>query len=94
MYMQVLEGSFEDVHEIYDSILKDSRNNGNVILLEEEIEQRDFPNWSMGFQNLEASEPEDVPGFIDIFNGKLDKEVALKNTAKAVKLLINFSKPR
>ena len=91
-YMQVLEGSVEDVHDIYDSILKDTRNTGNITLIEEEISQRDFPNWSMGFKNLKSYSPEELPGFQDIYNGKLDKELIVKNTSKALGLLIGFAK--
>ena len=90
-YMQVLEGEAEDVHDIYDSILKDSRNTGNVILCEEEISQRNFPDWSMGFKNLEIGSPEDIPGFNDLFNGKFDKEIASKNKAKSMCLLMSFA---
>lgn len=91
-YMQVLEGSAEDVHDIYSSILKDPRNNANVTLVDEEISQRDFPNWSMGFKNLESCSPEELPGFQDVFGGKLDKEIAVKNTSKALGLLLGFAK--
>lgn len=91
-YMQVLEGLEKDVHEIYSSILKDPRNTGNVVLAEEEISQRDFPNWSMGFKNLKSCTPDELPGFQDVFNGKLDKELAANNTEKAVQLLMGFAK--
>ena len=91
IYMQVLEGSMKDVHDIYDSILKDTRNNGNVKLVEEVINQRNFPMWSMGFKNLEDCLPEELPGFIDIFNGKLDKEIAVINSVQSVKLLMQFA---
>lgn len=91
-YMQVLEGSVEDVHDIYDSILKDPRNTGNVTLVEENISQRDFPDWSMGFKNLKSCSPEELPGFQDVFNGKLDKELLVKNTSKALGLLMGFAK--
>ena len=81
----------KDVHDIYDSILKDTRNNGNAKLVEEVINQRNFPMWSMGFKNLEDCLPEELPGFIDIFNGKLDKEIAVRNSAESVKLLMQFA---
>lgn len=90
-YMQVLEGSEEDVHDIYHSILNDPRNTGNVTLIEEEISQRDFPNWSMGFRNLKHCAPDELPGFQDIFNGKLDKEIAVKNASGAISLLKVFA---
>lgn len=92
IYMQVLEGSDEDVHDIYNSILKDTRNNGNVTLVEEEISQRGFPNWSMGFKNLESCSPEELPGFQDVFGGKLDKELAVKHTSDALGVLLGFAK--
>lgn len=91
-YMQVLEGSEKDVHDIYNSILKDPRNNGQFKLVEEEISQRDFPNWCMGFKGLESCLPEELPGFQDIFTGKLDKELVVKNPSKALALLMTFAK--
>ena len=91
-YMQVLEGSEEDVHDIYNSILDDPRNTGNVILVEEEISQRDFPDWSMGFKNLTSCSPAELPGFQDVFNGKIDKERMVKNTSRALGLLLRFAK--
>ena len=91
-YMQVLEGSVEDVNDIYDSILKDSRNTGNVTLVKEEISQRDFPNWSMGFRNLKSCSSKVKVGYQDIFNGKLDKEIVVNNSSRALRLLMAFAK--
>lgn len=91
-YMQVLEGDLKDVHEIFEAICNDPRNTGIVKLVEEEIKERDFPDWSMGYKNLKDCSPEELPGFTDIFNGNLDKELVAKNSSKALGLLINFSK--
>lgn len=91
-FMQVLEGSAEDVHDIYSSILKDPRNNGLFTLIEEEISERSFPNWSMGFRNLKSCTPEELPGFQDVFGGKLDKNLAIKKTSEAFALLMGFAK--
>ena len=91
-YIQVLEGAAEDVHNIYSSILKGPRNNGNVLLIEEEISQRYFPNWSMGFKNLKSCTPEESPRFQDVFGGKLDRELAVKKAPTALGLLMQFAK--
>lgn len=91
-YMQILEGEKKDVHEIYDAICKDPRNNGVVKLQEAEIKCREFPDWSMGFKNLESCAPNTVPGFIDISNGKLDKAIMLNNKSHAINLILNFAK--
>ncbi|WDE03170.1 BLUF domain-containing protein [Thalassomonas viridans] len=90
-YMQVLKGEEKDVHEIYSAIKIDPRNNGVVTLVEEEIAERDFPGWSMGFRNLTACSPEELPGFSDIFHRGFDKEAVIKNDGVAKKLLMNFA---
>ena len=91
-YMQVLEGKKKDVHEIFEAICNDPRNTGVVKLYEAEIQQRDFPDWSMGFEHLDGSTARNVPGFVDIFGGKLDKQVAKSNKYAAIDLLMNFSR--
>lgn len=91
-YLQVIEGEAKDVREVYGAICKDPRNEGQVILREAEIINRDFPDWSMGFQNLESSSPKDMPGFVEVFGGVLDKTIAVNNKTNAIRLLMNFSR--
>jgi len=91
-FLQVLEGEAGDVFEIYDSICKDPRNEGHVILRESEIPGRDFPDWSMGFENLENHSPDELPGFVEVFGGKLDKTIAVNNKTNAIRLLMGFSR--
>lgn len=89
-YMQILEGSEKDVHDIFNSIRRDPRVSRMVTLVEEKISQRNFPHWSMGFRNLQNSDPEELPGYTDIFNGKLDTEIAANNEAISVNLIMSF----
>lgn len=91
-YMQVLEGETKDVHQLFEKIQQDTRHTGIVKLLEEEINERDFPKWSMGFKDLKQCSPEELPGFIDIFNECLDTDTVLINKAPAIKLLLGFAK--
>lgn len=91
-YMQVLEGESHDVHEIFDAIRIDPRNNGIVKLLAASISQRNFPNWSMGFKELEKDNGAPPPGFVEVFNGKLDKELALGNKAASIGMLTSFAR--
>ena len=90
-YLQVLEGDAKDVHEVFASIQKDKRNTGVVTLLEETIKQRSFPHWSMGFKTKASFSTTELSGFVDVFNDKLDKTIAIENKSRAVKLLLNFS---
>ena len=92
MFMQVLEGDEKDVHDVYASICKDPRHTGIVKLVEAPIEKRSFADWSMGFRNLESCSADKLPGFNEIYNGKLDKQLVLNNTELAVSMLMSFSR--
>jgi hypothetical protein len=60
-FLQVLEGAPDAVHETYQRILRDVRHHQTYLLLEEPIAARDFPDWSMGFRNLNAVAEKDLP---------------------------------
>lgn len=85
----LIEGQEKEVLRLFEKISKDPRNNGIVKLAE-----RDFPDWSMGFRDLTSCSPNNLPGFIDIFGGKLNKDIAQNNKVSAISLLMNFVKPR
>lgn len=91
-YMQVLEGPTGDVHEIFEAICEDPRNNGVVKLIDESIQQRDFPQWSMGFKHLDHLGADTPPGFVEVFGGKLDKALALGNSSATVRMLLSFAR--
>jgi hypothetical protein len=93
-YLQALEGEAKEVRELYDAICHDPRNEGHAILRETEIPGRDFPDWSMGFENLESRSPDELPGFVEVFGGRLDKSIAVNNITNAIRLLMNFAKDR
>ena len=51
-FAQALEGEESVVLSLYDHILKDDRHGGVVKIMCEEVEERIFPNWEMGFRDL------------------------------------------
>lgn len=73
-FFQVLEGERKDVEEIYETIVKDVRNMGNVVLLKEAIENRTFPEWSMGFSHLTSSDKAAVEGYSEFLERKMEPE--------------------
>lgn len=91
-YLQLLEGESKVVLDLYDKICRDPRNQGNTILQQSEVFTRDFPDWSMGFENLEGYAADELPGYIEVFGGKLDKSVAVNNKTNAIRLLMSFRK--
>ena len=71
-FLQVLEGDQTDVDDIYESILNDGRNTGNVVYVKKEISEREFPNWAMGFRHLKKQDREDLEGFTEFLDSALD----------------------
>ena len=48
-FMQLLEGPFNEVDEIYGRILRDRRHTGIIRIMAEWADSRVFPNWSMNY---------------------------------------------
>ena len=62
-FMQVLEGTEENVRRIYARISQDPRHQRLTPLLEEYIPERAFPEWSMGYHRICADEAQRLEGF-------------------------------
>lgn len=91
-YIQVLEGEQKDFYRVLNSIRRDARAGRLITLVEEEIEDRDFPNWSMGFRNLKRRASENLTGFSEIFAGKIDPVIVERKQGLALDLLLSFAK--
>lgn len=57
IFMQVLEGGRDEVNGLYNKIVSDGRHEHIVILHYEEIFERRFAGWTMGYVNLEKLNP-------------------------------------
>ncbi|MFN2476823.1 MAG: BLUF domain-containing protein [Chthoniobacterales bacterium] len=62
-FMQLLEGPEEAVCNTYSRIARDPRHRDVTVLLQGEIDGRDFDDWSMGFHNLEEPFARNIPGY-------------------------------
>jgi len=51
-FLQCLEGEKDDVLSIYEKISNDERHTNIIDLSEEDIDERLFPKWSMGYRNV------------------------------------------
>ncbi len=89
-FIQVLEGEEKSVNDLYNIIDKDKRHTGNIVLLRKKINERNFPDWTMGFKSLSMDEASDLLGYKnlrqDIF--KVDNSDNMQHPA--VKLLQKF----
>ncbi len=72
-FLQVLEGPEDAVTALYTTISRDTRHDGLLLIAQRPIAARDFPDWTMGFVDLETVDPDSIPGYSAIlkepFNG-------------------------
>jgi hypothetical protein len=54
-FIQILEGSKEDVMDTFEKIKLDTRHKNIIIIVNEETESRTFSDWSMGYSLLDPS---------------------------------------
>ncbi|WP_181901454.1 BLUF domain-containing protein [Thalassotalea euphylliae] len=89
-FVQLLEGPSERVASLFQSICTDERHYAIKTLVKEEAEQRLFPDWSMGFQNLnQSSEAEPLAGY-SLFMSDEHSPNLPPNYDKTMELLLFF----
>jgi len=91
-FMQVLEGKKDTVLALYNKINLDPRHKGVIKLLDGERDMRCFPEWSMGFHDLNNEELKNLPGFTDFLSTRLRPEEFSDNPDRCLTLLLSFKK--
>lgn len=66
-FMQALEGELKDIEALYDTISKDVRHSGLLLVYKKPIQQRGFPDWTMGFNKIDDNNVEAtaIEGYTD-----------------------------
>lgn len=67
-FLQVIEGNKKDVLNLFELIKTDKRNRSVIPVFSDFVENRQFPDWSMGFSQLTYNE--------------LQKDVVFENISK------------
>ena len=60
-FIQVLEGEKQDVKKLYDVIRQDRRHKNLKVLLEKDIDKRQFDGWNLGFKYIRDDELDNYP---------------------------------
>ena len=89
-FMQLLEGPGAVVRATYDRIAGDPRHHEITMLVEGELEERDFPDWSMGFQTLDNENVRALPGYSDFLDLKFSVFQFADDPSRAHQLLRVF----
>ncbi|WP_321279015.1 BLUF domain-containing protein [Marinifilum fragile] len=92
IFIQVIEGESDTIHDLYNRLQKDKRHTNIVKILEERIDQRSFPNWSMGYQKLSKEDSKDLPGFTDVMSSNDIRERLKQSSQAIVDLIVKFMK--
>ncbi|RYU91225.1 BLUF domain-containing protein [Mucilaginibacter terrigena] len=95
-FIQVLEGEAGDVDTIMSKIETDPKHKNLITLIDEPIQQRNFPDWSMGFYTPKADKLADLIGYLrstDKIEAKGDSGAAvitLKTFIESNKLSMSY----
>jgi hypothetical protein len=89
-FMQLLEGPETAVCATYGRIARDPRHRDATLLLEGETAERDFADWSMGFQDLDEETARSTPGYSSFLDAKFSVFDFASDPSRAHQLLRIF----
>ncbi len=89
-FMQVLEGDEANVMKIFADIERDNRHKSVDVLRAEYIQYRDFPDWTMGFRNIDKIDLSKVPGFTRFLERDFRSEYFSEDSVEAHAMLLAF----
>jgi hypothetical protein len=91
-FFQVLEGAAEDVLPLFDKISLDPRHSRVSKILQLEIENRSFGDWTMGYSDVTYADLANIDGLNDFFMG--DRPFSELESERTQKLLDAFKDGR
>lgn len=89
--LQALEGEEEAVTKLANTIEKDPRHTGFLVLMRGPAERRMFPDSPMGFHDLNEEPLTNVPGDIDFIDSPLTRATFSLDPNRCMQLLRLFS---
>ncbi|MEM9297249.1 MAG: BLUF domain-containing protein [Bacteroidota bacterium] len=91
-YLQILEGEKEAVLNLYKTIAGDPRHQRQRILIEGDINKRNFENWAMGFKMLNHQDFKDLSGLTDLDGFFQSKRVSDESHVTLIFLRLFYQK--
>lgn len=92
-FLQVLEGPDAKVRAKMHTIRDDDRHTKVTVLLEDMIEERQFPEWTMGFPSMDSG-AEDAPGYRATFDDLDAHDGDAVSSVPAVRALVGWFQQR
>ena len=82
-FIQTLEGPPEAVDTTYRRISLDSRHRDVIVALRDDVTERLFGEWSMGFEELEAQQLSELPGYDDFLAARTELQRSAAHLGRA-----------
>jgi len=73
-FLQMLEGEFQVLLELYDRIKKDPRHRDFLLLHMKETDYRIYSNWTMAFKTLDQTELKNASGVTEFTELETEEE--------------------
>ena len=89
-FIQTLEGNPNAVLPLYEKISNDTRHSRVNLLGENEIQDRSFPDWRMGFKNLDQSPIMEMEGYSNFLQQSDRPQYLVHQPKFAIELLEYF----
>lgn len=90
-FLQLLEGEKTAVELVFARICRDPRHRNIVTLLRGQQDERQYEDWSMAFEGMDAEEATSTPGFSNFLMSE-HADVSLLNLSRSQKLLLAFKR--
>ncbi|MEY8827910.1 BLUF domain-containing protein [Sedimentitalea sp. XS_ASV28] len=92
-FMQILEGAQAALDDVWDRIARDTRHHSVIVLEEGEAAARFFPDWTMGFRDVEQSMLAAFAGYADLGDDAFWDRVRRGPPRGALGMLQTFYEP-
>lgn len=90
-FLQLLEGKKALVEGLFEEIQRDERHHRIKVLIDfEKTNNRLFPDWSMGFQNLNNNDSSEIEGFSAFMDKGYEYSMESDGANMALRLLNYF----
>lgn len=89
-FIQLLEGEEENVQKIFRSIARDERHYDVQLLWSHYAQYREFPDWTMGFQNIDELDPSTLKAYTPFLDRDIRYEKFLENSTDVHAMLLAF----
>lgn len=89
-FLQVLEGPEKAVTELLETIRRDVRHDGIIVLHKERIQQRRFQEWAMAFKDVNFADLKGTEGYSNFLETSFSAEAFRSRPEVAYRMLLQF----